>query len=74
MDVTLIAALTSTSNTSHERDPALHLTKQDNKWHFGMKMYVGVDATLGLIHNIHKISANVHNIVASEYWSHGKEK
>ena len=37
VDVTLIAAPSSTKNSSGERDPEMHQTKKGNQWHFGMK-------------------------------------
>lgn len=29
----------------------MHQTKKGNEWHIGMKVHVGVDGTLGLIHS-----------------------
>src|SRR5690554_3866557 len=31
-------------------DPEMHQVKKGNEWHFGMKMHIGVDESLGLIH------------------------
>ena len=45
VDATLIAAPSSTKNSSGERDPEMHQTKKGNQWHFGMKAHIGVDAT-----------------------------
>jgi len=39
VDATLIAAPSSTKNSSCERDPELHQTKWGNQWHFGMNCY-----------------------------------
>ena len=39
VDATLIAAPSSTKNSSGERDPEMHQTKKGNQWHFGMKAY-----------------------------------
>ena len=69
----IIEAPTSTKNKDKERDPEMHQTKKCNQWRFGMKMHIGVDDTLGLIHSIHTTSANIHDIVASEHLLHGKE-
>jgi IS5 family transposase len=44
VDATLIAAPSSTKNSSVERDPEMHQTKKGNQWHFGMKAHIGVDA------------------------------
>ena len=40
----------------------MHQTKKDNTWHFAMKMHLGVDDTLGLIHSIVTTPANAHDI------------
>jgi IS5 family transposase len=37
VDATLIAAPSSTKNSTGERDPEMHQTKKGNQWHFGMK-------------------------------------
>ena len=44
VDATLIAAPSSTKNSSGEHDPKMHQTKKCNQWHFGMKVHNGVDA------------------------------
>ena len=49
VDATLIAAPSSTKNSSGERDPEMHQTKKGNQWHFGMKALIGVDADSGLV-------------------------
>ncbi|WP_211227229.1 transposase [Saccharospirillum impatiens] len=41
----------------------MHQTKKANEWHFGMKMHIGADDTLGLIHSIDTTAANIHDIV-----------
>jgi IS5 family transposase len=41
VDATLIAAPSSTKNSSGERDPEMHQTKKGNQWHFGMKAHIG---------------------------------
>jgi len=52
----------------------MHQTKKGNQWHFGMKMHIGVDDTLGLIHSIDATSANVHDIVPAGNLLHGYEQ
>ena len=37
VDATLIAAPSSTNNSTGEHDPEMHQTKKGNQWHFGMK-------------------------------------
>src|SRR5690606_37761802 len=62
VDATIIEAPASTKNKSRERDPEMHQVKKGNEWHFGMKMHIGVDDSLGLIHSIETTSANEHDI------------
>ena len=74
MDASIIAAPTATKNKSSERDPEMHQTKKGNEWHFGMKLHIGVDETLGLIHSLATTAANEHDITQAEHLLHGKEK
>lgn len=52
IEATIISAPSSTKNKDSQRDPEMHQAKKGNEWHFGMKMHIGVDDTLGLIHSI----------------------
>lgn len=74
IDATIISAPSSTKNESGERDPEMHQTKKGNQWFFGMKMHIGVDDALGLIHSIETTPANVHDLVPSDKLLHGKEE
>jgi IS5 family transposase len=74
VDASIIAAPTSTKNKSGERDPEMHQTKKGNEWHFGMKLHIGVDETLGLIHSLTTTAANEHDITQADQLLHGKEK
>ena len=74
VDATIIAAPTSTKNQDGKRDPEMHQTKKGNQWHFGMKMHIGVDDTLGLIHSVTTTAANTHDIIATETLLHGEEQ
>ena len=47
VDATLIAAPSSTKNSSGECDPEMYQTKKGNQWHFGMKAHIRVDADSG---------------------------
>ena len=38
VDATIIAAPSSTKNSTGTRDPEMHQTKKGNQWHFGMKV------------------------------------
>ncbi|NPV78180.1 MAG: IS5 family transposase [Anaerolineae bacterium] len=64
----------STKNEKGERDPGMHQAKKGNEWHFGMKLHVGVDDALGLIHDIATTPANAHDITQTENLLHGEEK
>lgn len=61
IDATLIAAPSSTKNSSGERDPEMHQTKKGNQWHFGMKLHIGVDSHWGVAHSAVVTAANVHD-------------
>lgn len=74
VDATIIEAPTSTKNAGGQRDPEMHQTKKGNEWHFGMKMHIGVDDSLGLIHSITTTPANEHDITQADKLLHGDEK
>ena len=74
VDATIISAPSSTKNKKGERDPQMHQTKKGSSWHFGMKMHIGVDDKLGLIHSIETTAANVHDIVPADKLLHGEEQ
>ena len=74
VDATIISAPTSTKNEEGTRDPEMHQTRKGNEWHFGMKMHVGVDDALGLIHSIETTAANEHDISHVDSLLHGEEK
>lgn len=52
VDAILIAAPSSTKNSTGERDPEMHQTKKGKQWHFGMTAHIGVDADSGLFHTV----------------------
>ncbi len=62
LDASIMSAPISTKNKAGQRDPEMHQTKKGNSWHFGMKLHIGVDDTLGLFHRLATTSANVHDI------------
>lgn len=71
VDATTISAPSSNKNSSGKRHrmvgpPEMHQTRKGNEWHFGMKMHIGVDDTLGLIHSVDTTAANVHDIVPTD--------
>ncbi|CAL8972592.1 MAG: IS5 family transposase [Actinobacteria bacterium] len=62
VDATIIAAPSSTKNTSGTRDPQMRQTKKGNQWYFGMKAHAGVDAGTGLVHSVSVTAASVHDL------------
>lgn len=74
IDASIISAPSSTKNKRGKRDPEMHQTKKGNEWHFGMKMHIGVDDALGLIHSVSTTSANAHDITESAALLHGEEE
>ena len=74
VDATIISAPSSTKNSTGKRDPEMHQTRKGNEWHFGMKMHIGVDDTLGLVHSVDSTAANVHDIVPTDKLLHGEEQ
>ncbi len=73
VDATLIAAPSSTKNSTGERDPEMHQVKKGNQWHFGMKAHIGVDAESGLVHTVIGTAANVNDVTQGHGLLHGEE-
>ena len=70
---TIIEAPSSTKNRARERDPEMRQTRKGNKWHFGMKVHIGVDSDTGLAHSMSATAANVHDITEAHNLLHGGE-
>jgi IS5 family transposase len=73
VDVTLIAAPSSTKNKAGKRDPEMHQTRKGNQWYFGMKVHAGVGKESGLIHSVVVTAANVHDLTPAAELLHGDE-
>jgi len=73
VDATLIAAPSSTKNSTKTRDPEMHQSKKGNQWYFGMKAHIGVDADSGLVHTVRGTSGNVNDVVEANSLLHGQE-
>jgi len=73
VDATLIAAPSSTKNSTGERDPEMHQTRKGNQWHFGMKAHIGVDAESGLVHTVIGTAANANDVTQGHALLHGEE-
>jgi transposase, IS5 family len=74
VDATIIAAPSSTKNSTGERDPEMHQTKKGNQWHFGMKAHIAVDADSGLVHTVTTTAANEADVEQVADLLHGKER
>jgi len=74
VDATIIAAPSSTKNSTGERDPEMHQTKKGNQWHFGMKAHIAVDAESGLVHTVITTPANEADVEQITDLLHGKEE
>ena len=74
VDASIIAAPASTKNQRRQRDPEMHQTKKGNQWHFGMKLHIGVDADLGLTHNLSTTAANSADVTEAHRLLHGGER
>jgi transposase, IS5 family len=74
VDATIISATTSTKNKSGKRDPEMHQVKKGNEWHFGMKMHIGVDYALGLIHSVSTTAPSAHVITQADQFLYGEEQ
>lgn len=73
VDATIIAAPSSTKNSTGKRDPEMHQTKKGNQWHHGMKAHIGADAESGLVHAVVGTSANVNDVTQAHALVHGNE-
>lgn len=74
VDAPLIAAPSSTKNSTGERDPEMHQTKKGNQWLFGMKAHIGVDADSALVHTVIGTAANVQDVTQGHGLLHGNEQ
>jgi len=73
VDATLIAAPSSTKNSTGTRDSEMHQAKKGNQWHFGMKVHIGADAKSGLVHTVIGMAANVNDVTQANSLLHGRE-
>jgi IS5 family transposase len=74
VDATIIAAPSSTKNSTGERDPEMHQAKKGNQWYFGMKAHIAVDAESGLVHTVTTTPANEADVEQIADLLHGKEE
>ena len=74
VDATLISSPSSTKNCEKKRDPEMSSTKKNNKWYFGMKAHIGVDAKSGIIHSCDFTTAKIHDKKCLPSLLHGEEE
>jgi IS5 family transposase len=75
VDATLLQAPVSKKNGRGERDPEMSSTRKNNKWHFGAKGHIGVQAQgKPIIHSTEFSTAKDHDIRELESLLHGNEK
>src|SRR4030065_690402 len=73
VDATIINAPSSTKNQDKARDPEMHQTKKGNQWYFGLKLHIGTDSRIGLVHRASVTAANVHDSHQVPNLLHGEE-
>jgi len=74
VDATLLQAPVSKKNASGERDPEMSSTKKNNKWHFGAKGHIGVQAQgFPLVHSVAFSTAKSHDKTKMTELFHGEE-
>jgi len=75
VDATLLEAPVSKKNESRQRDPEMSSTKKNNKWHFGAKGHIGVQANgKPIIHSVAFTTAKEADINAMDALLHGEEQ
>ena len=75
VDATLLQAPVSKKNRKRERDPEMSSTRKNNKWYFGAKGHIGVQAEgKPLIHSVCFSTAKDHDKTHMTKLFHGKEK
>lgn len=73
VDATMIAAPSSTKNSTNSRDPEMRQVKKGKTWHFGMKVHVGTDRR-GVVHSLVTTHAAAADIRQMEALLHGEER
>lgn len=75
VDATLLQAPVSKKNSRKERDPEMSSTRKNNKWYFGAKGHIGVQANgKPIVHSTEFSTAKDHDKVHMTKLFHGKEK
>lgn len=75
VDATLLQAPVSKKNKARERDTEMSSTKKNNKWHFGAKGHIGVQANgKPIIHSVEFTTAKNHDKTQMVNLFHGDER
>lgn len=75
VDATLLQAPVSKKNSRNERDSEMSSTKKNNRWHFGAKGHIGVQAQgKPIIHSVEFSTAKDHDKTHMTGLFHGREK
>lgn len=75
VDATLLQAPVSKKNAAKSRDPEMSSTKKNNKWYFGAKGHIGVQAQgKPIIHSVEFTTAKDHDKTQMVNLFHGEEK
>ena len=74
VDATIIHAPSLTKNKEGKRDEEMSSTRKGNQSYFGMKMHIGTDDSVGLIHSVETTPTNEHDITAAGKLLHGEEE
>lgn len=75
VDATLLDAPVSKQNEAKARDPEMSSTKKNNKWHFGAKGHIGIQANgKPIIHSLAFTTAKEADINALDFLLHGEEQ
>lgn len=74
LDANVNDARRSTKNDELQRDSETHQTRKSNQWHFGLKMHIGVDDTLGQIPSLETTPANTHDLRVIDQMLHAEEE
>src|SRR5215472_13274242 len=73
VDATIIGAPSSTKNQAKARDPEMRQTRKGQQWYFGMKLHIGADSNLPIIHSMETTAANTHDAKVLGELLHGNE-
>lgn len=75
VDATLLQAPVSKKNSNKERDPEMTSTRKNNKWYFGAKGHIGVQASgKPIIHSTDFTTAKDGDIKSLDRLKHGCER